>query len=269
MKARDIANVFEEVAPLDSGVPGDQLGFIWGEPDTQITGVGCAWCVHTESIRHCANHGLNLLICHEAMWLPGQTSPWYQGPDDTSILPNRKRRELLARHGMVVYRSHSNWDALPGDGIADSAVASLSLPGLREVARQKFFSVQELPAPMSVRELFALVQSNPGYAACPCRLFGKADTRIQRFAFLIGGFGENQWHLPQVAMEMGAEVLIIGEMSEFIVIGSLELGLPVIETLHSASEIPGIRRQAQVLAARLPGLPVEYVPSGALSFPTD
>ena len=32
--AKDIAAVFEEIAPLDSGVPGDQLGFVYGpQPD--------------------------------------------------------------------------------------------------------------------------------------------------------------------------------------------------------------------------------------------
>ena len=65
---------------------------------------------------------------------------------------------------------------------------------------------------------------------------------------------------------MGAEAIIIGEMSEFIVIACLEMGLPVIETLHSVSEIPGIKRQAVLLAERLPDLPVKYVPSGARSF---
>ena len=39
---------------------------------------------------------------------------------------------------------------------------------------------------------------------------------------------------------MGAEAIIIGEMSEFIVIACLEMGMPVIESLHSASEIPAI-----------------------------
>jgi hypothetical protein len=52
-------------------------------------------------------------------------------------------------------------------------------------------------------------------------------------------------------------------MSEFIVIACLEMGLPVVETLHSASEAPAIRRQAQILAERLPGLPVVFIPSGA------
>jgi putative NIF3 family GTP cyclohydrolase 1 type 2 len=62
---------------------------------------------------------------------------------------------------------------------------------------------------------------------------------------------------------MGAEAVIIGEMSEFIVIACLEMGLPVIETLHSVSESPAIRRQAQILSECLPQLPVHYIPSGA------
>ncbi len=67
-------------------------------------------------------------------------------------------------------------------------------------------------------------------------------------------------------MEMGAEAVIIGEMSEFIVISCLEMGLPVIESLHSISEIPAIRRQAEMLSERLPEVRVEYIPSGATAF---
>ena len=63
-------------------------------------------------------------------------------------------------------------------------------------------------------------------------------------------------------MELGAEAVIIGEMSEFIVLACLDMGLPVIETLHSVSEIPGIKRQAAILSDRFPELPVKYVPSG-------
>ncbi len=261
MTAREIANIFETIAPLDSGVPGDQLGFIWGDPEDQVRGVACLWCVETRSLQRCVERGLNLLICHEALWLPYRDSPWYEGPDEYRILPNRKWRALLEDHHLIVYRSHSNWDALPGDGIADSALAALGLPVLRPVYREKFFSVQELPAPLSVRELQHATEAGLGYAGC--RIFGDAEKRVRRFAFLIGGFGENQYHLPQMAMERGAEAVIIGEMSEFIVIACLEMALPVIETLHSVSEIPGIKRQAAILAERLPGLRVEYIPSGA------
>ena len=136
MNAREIAAIFETIAPLDSGVPGDELGFVWGSPETEIKGVGCAWCLHTESIRCCVQRGLNMIVCHEGLWLPTQDSPWYEGPDEPGILPNRMRRELLEKHGLVVYRSHSNWDGLPRDGIADSAADCLGLKGLRKVSRK-------------------------------------------------------------------------------------------------------------------------------------
>ena len=265
MTARDVACIFEGIAPLNSGISGDQLGFIHGDPDVPVTGVGCAWCVHAQVLRYCSDRDLNMLICHEELWLPAQTSQWYDGPAEDRIFSNRVRREILAQSGAVVYRSHSNWDALRHFGIADSALAALGREDAKEIGRQKFFSVQELARPLSTEELRARVERGLGYPRC--RVFGDAKRQIRRFAFLIGGFGENQYNMPQAAMEMGAEAIIIGEMSEFIVIACLEMDMPVIESLHSVSEIPGIRSQARLLGERLHPLRVEYVPSGAASFP--
>jgi putative NIF3 family GTP cyclohydrolase 1 type 2 len=257
----EIARVFEQIAPLHAGVPDDELGFIFGDPSAEVTGVACLWNVQAHSIRRAVARGLNLLICHEGLWLPAQQSPWYDGPPAGEIFSNRLRRQLLEEHRLAVYRSHSNWDALPRDGVPDQAVAALRIPGLQEVARQKFFSVQQLAHPLTVEALAGQAARELDFAGC--RIFGDRRQKVHRFAFLIGGFGENQWHMPQAARDLGAEAVILGEMSEFIVISCLEMGLPVIETLHSVSEIPAIRRQAEMLAARLPGLPVEYIPSGA------
>jgi putative NIF3 family GTP cyclohydrolase 1 type 2 len=259
--ARDVASIFEMIAPLDSGIAGDELGFIYGDPDRQIRGVACLWNVHIGSIHAAVALGLDMLICHEGIWLPPQQSPWYDGPRADEIASNRMRRELLDLHGMVVYRSHSNWDALHGDGVADQAVAALGIAGLREVARQRFFTVNELPEVTTVAALRDVVAARLGFDGC--RLFGDGEKLIRRFAFLIGGFGENQLHMPQAARDLGAQALVIGEMSEFILVAALEMGLPVIETLHSISESPAIRRQAAMLSERLPGLPVHFVPSGA------
>jgi putative NIF3 family GTP cyclohydrolase 1 type 2 len=261
---RQVADAFEQIAPLNTGVPNDQLGFLFGDPAQAASGVGCMWAVDLRAIGTCIEQGLNFILCHEAPWLPEQKSPWYDGPAGDEIFSNRARRELLEKHRMVVYRSHSNWDVLAVDGVADQAVAALPLKGLRGVARQRFFSVQELPEPMSVRKLTSRVEHGLGMPGC--RIWGNPWQQVRRFAFLIGGFGSNQWNIPQAARQLGAEVVIIGEMTEQLVVGALEQGLVVIQTLHSASEIPGIRRQAEVLAARLPGISVRYVPSGLLAF---
>lgn len=261
--AKQIAEVFETIAPIASGIDGDQLGFIYGDPEQEVRGIGCMWIASAHSIAAAAQAGMNMIICHEAIWMPPQSSPWYDGPPASDIHANRLRKELLDKHSMVVYRSHSNWDALRGDGVSDQAVAALGIDGLRETARQKFFSVQELSEPRSVAWLRDQARSGLGFEAC--RVFGDSDRIVRRFAFLIGGFGENQLHMPQAARDMGAEAIIIGEMSEFIVITCLEMGLPVIETLHSMSESPAIRRQAHMLAERLPGVPVQFIRSGAMA----
>jgi putative NIF3 family GTP cyclohydrolase 1 type 2 len=262
--AQDVADVLESIAPRDSGVPGDSLGFHFGDPRAPVRGVACMWNIHTRSLSEAVGQGLNMVICHEALFLPAQESPWYQGPAEADIAPNQMRRAILEQHQMVVYRAHSNWDALPADGVTDQAVAALGIAGLELVARQKFFRVDQLPGPMSVSRLMGHVRTGLGYR--DCRAFGNVRKKVSRFSLLIGGFGENQRHIAQAARDMGAEALILGEMNEFIVIAALEMGLPVIESLHSASESPAIRRQAQLLAQRLPDLPVRYVPSGATAF---
>jgi putative NIF3 family GTP cyclohydrolase 1 type 2 len=219
---------------------------------------------HRQSLAQAIAWDLNMIICHEGLWLPEQNSPWYQGPQEADIRSNHLRRSLLAQHEMVVYRSHSNWDALAGDGVPDQAVAALGIVGLEVVASQPFFKVHQLPEPITVSQLTQAAEQGLGYQTC--RLFGDAQKMVRRFAFLVGGFGVNQYHMPQAARELGAEAIIIGEMSEFIVIAALESGIPVIETLHSVSEIPAIRRQAVLLAEHIPDIPVCYVPSGALAF---
>jgi len=265
MSARQIADTFETIAPIASGIEGDQLGFIFGDPGSEVRGVACMWNAHSASIRVAIDQGLNMLIVHEALFYGPQKSPWYTGPERSEdIVANRKRRRLLDDHGIVVYRSHSNWDALPEDGVADQAIVALGIGGLTVHASQKFFRVHRLARPMAVKDLAACAQKGLGV---PCtRMFGDGNREITRFAFLIGGFGENQIHMPQAAVEMGAEALIIGEMSEFVVIAALECGVPVIETLHSYSEIPAIKRQAEILRGYLPDIPVQYIPSGCLHF---
>jgi len=263
--ARQIADVFEEIAPIESGNPKDELGFVYGNPDSPVTGIACMWKADASSIERAVQLGADMLIVHEGLFLRLHESPWYSAPArEEDILPNKLRRELLEKHGFVVYRSHSNWDALPVDGVVDQAANALGIEGLNVHAVDKYVKVHELKRPMSVSALAGHAKAGLGMPWV--LVFGDEKREIKRFAFLVGGFGGNQPHMPQRAAEMGAEALIFGEMSEMLVIAALECGTPVIVTFHSASEIPALKRQAEMLRERFPGLKVEHVDSGALAF---
>jgi putative NIF3 family GTP cyclohydrolase 1 type 2 len=104
--AKEIANAIAEIAPLNSGVPGDQLGLIYGRPGQRVRGIGCMWNVHVPSIRACIKQKLDMIVCHEALFLPPQKSPWYQGPAEKDIFSNLERATLLKKHGMEIGRAH-------------------------------------------------------------------------------------------------------------------------------------------------------------------
>ena len=132
--AQQVADVLESIAPMDTGIPGDELGFLVGDPATPVRGVACMWNAHSASLREAIQRGLNLLIVHELPFCEIQESPWYEGPKrEEDIIANQKRRALIEQHRLVIYRCHSNWDALAVDGVPDQAVDALGIDGLKVI----------------------------------------------------------------------------------------------------------------------------------------
>ena len=50
-KAKEIAEIFEVMAPKNSGIPGDELGFVYGDPNAEVKGLACMWNIHTNSLK--------------------------------------------------------------------------------------------------------------------------------------------------------------------------------------------------------------------------
>jgi putative NIF3 family GTP cyclohydrolase 1 type 2 len=95
------------------------------------------------------------------------------------------------------------------------------------------------------------------------RFFGDPEREVRRIAPLIGGFGGNQFSIPEEVHRLGAEAIVAGDLVEYVTLHALELGLGVVETLHSATENPALQRLAELLGARFHGVPVRYIESGA------
>jgi putative NIF3 family GTP cyclohydrolase 1 type 2 len=95
------------------------------------------------------------------------------------------------------------------------------------------------------------------------RVFGDPARPLRFVTPLIGGFGGNQMSIPEEAHRLGAEVVIAGDLVEYVNLHALELGMGVIETLHSATENPAMRRLAELLQLRFPDVPTRYIESGA------
>jgi putative NIF3 family GTP cyclohydrolase 1 type 2 len=258
LRAVDVAAYVELLAPPESGVPRDDNGFTFGDPATEVRGIAVTWMPTAAALREAAALGLNLLVVHEAWWFDAQRSPWYAELPGGSKPVNLGRLRLLTDNGLCLYRCHSNWDARPGDGVADRIGPALGLE--REVARGRFTRVFEVP-PVALAVLAGEVKARLALPAV--RFFGDPEREIRKIAPLIGGFGGNQFSMPEEVQRLGAEAIVTGDLVEYVTLHALELGLGVIETLHSATENPALRRLAALLGERFPEVPVRYIESGA------
>ena len=261
MKARDVAAYIESLAPRETCIPGDEFGLVFGDPDTEVTGIGVCWWATEPVARQAARDGINLLLVHEQIFTDEQRSPWYDEAPMWSKAINAGRMRALVEGSFVVFRYHSNWDALDRYGVPDSMGREL---GLRdEVARGAYTRTYRI-APTDLSGLGEHVSRMLPH--CPVRVFGDPERPVERVGILPGGFGGNQHNIAEELVAQGADAAVFADMIEYGLLNALELGLGVVETLHSVSEEPAMREMAALLAERFPDESVKYLPSGAHTY---
>lgn len=265
VKALEVCGALETIAPLSTGNPEDELGFLYGEPERPIQGVTTCWAPTLALLERSAAEGRDLLICHEPLFFPlcqgdleGSGASWIEEKPVEEKIINCRRRQVLERSGMVVYRAHSNWDNAPGLGIVDQFAALMGFR--REIYRGRYARIYEIE-PVSLAEL--ALQAKRKLNLSHIRVLGAPARLVSRPGVLIGGLGQ-LFTSPEEIAEHGADVGLFGEMLDYTFRCALELGLCAIETSHRAMENPGMRAMAEWLKERFPGLPVEFMDSGEI-----
>ena len=255
MKAADVWQLIESHAPISSGVPGDELGLIFGDPEREVTKVATCWSPTLAVIRQAANLGCEMIVSHEPCFFRKRWSSdvesgnaWFDEAEDEDKEVNRNRRAALERHGIVVYRAHSNWDSAPEYGVIDALVETL---GLGPAARRGRFTTVHEVEPRTVGNLADHVQEklNTG----PIRVIGDLDRTVTRVATMIGGLGQ-MFNAPEEPARLGAEAIVAGECLAYTCWCAEELGVAIIEAGHCATENPGVRAMARFLNERLDGV---------------
>ena len=134
MKATDIAAVFEQIAPIELGIPEDRaagnLGFRFGDRHTEVKGVGVAWWLGREVVEAAVERGLNMLIIHEPELFRHWNSPFHTNMQPMTQPYNLHKARLLADHGIVVYTAHTNWDLQPEFGMGATLAKRLGFDDL-------------------------------------------------------------------------------------------------------------------------------------------
>ncbi len=245
----------EEIAPKGSALA-DDLPYTnkvyFGNPDQELFGVAVSWMATGEVIQKAASSGCNLLIVHEDLFYHVETEH-DKVPEDKKV-PNLKRKELLEKTNMVVYRIHSPWDRKERIGTLDAFISFLGW----ETEKRDFpwVKVCILPKARSIEELAEELKEKIGLKGIWAN--SSLDRKVRRVGVAVGGFG--LWtYWVQTLADMGAEVIVVGETHEYVALFAKEYGIDIIEVSHSTMENVGLRKLAEEIANRFPSLNVHFV----------
>ena len=121
VRAREIGNYIVDLVP--GRELGSEEGFLWGDPDSEVTGALVTWMPTVEAIEAAVDADCNLIISHEAL-----TNPYaFRGGAEGCLhwRSNQARLSRLAKNDITVYRAHGMLDAY---SILDDFAESLGLP---------------------------------------------------------------------------------------------------------------------------------------------
>ena len=246
------------------GIPPESFpdgGITGGSAATPLQGLLVTWMATPEALQAAADHGLNVVLCHEEFLFNEMPQPfiyrWSSPPDEKPYElpdhPNKVRLQLINKHRLSVLCIHYGLDRLC---ICDDFMKHLGLT--RVIAGDAYEKVYALPTPMPAHELARLVASRLGLKAI--RMAGRGDKIISKVGNLWGGVAlssNRYWMRKQI--EHGAEAIICGESDEYAELFAWEFRDTVlIETSHVESENIGLRHVTAMLQEAFPALRIEF-----------
>ncbi len=255
MNAQQVEAVVLEIAPLENGFEGDPNGLLYGDPQTEVTGIAVTWTPTVRVLREAACDGLNFVLTHEIPFFSTANSNWFRTLPEEEKPHNIARRRILDAHGMVVCRCHSNWDGTPG-GVMDSCAEAL---GFTDYAHRGAHCCTYDIEPVTLAELADHARLALGVPSV--RVAGDTGRIVERVTVMYGGLMQT-WYAVDEAVIAGADVIICGEALDYGFRAAVDAGVAVIETSHVNSENPGMREFARLLGERLPDIPVRFIDAG-------
>jgi len=225
-----------------------------GDAVRPLRGVLVCWMATREALEAAAREGCDLVLTHESLYYPYNAAVSSENPPGWEDWPtNRLRRGLLESHGMTLLRVHGSADEAT---IYDDFASLLGL-GSPAVADGLARGYDIAPCPLQA--LVERVKRCIGLERLRVSAPQGMDQVVHRIGLPWGGLGlfVNVGY-QQRLIAMGCDAFIGGESDDYGMRFGADLGIPFIETGHSVSENPGLRRLRDLLATRFAGLKVTY-----------
>lgn len=231
-------------------------GFKAGDPQAEVQGIAVSWQSSWPALREAHESGCNLFVTHEPTF-------YVHMDDDPSVFeyPHVKaKKDWLDATGMVIYRCHDVWDAIPEIGIVQAWARQLGF--VEKPACERLF-YQAYRVDCTVREMAERIKERcSSIGQTSVEILGHPEKRIYSVALGTGAIT----HL-QTMQEMGADCAIMTDDGfAYWSAGcfALDSDYPLIVVNHATAEEPGMATLAEYLERTFPGIPVRHIPRGCL-----
>ncbi len=251
MKLSEIIAQLEELAPARFALSWDNVGLLAGRSEREVHRVFVAVDATDEVVADAVRAEADLLITHHPLIFRGVK----RVSDDDFI---GRRLMKLIENEISYYAMHTNFDVM---GMADAAADELELSEREvlevtwedDISKEGIGRVGLLSREMSLLECAELVK---GVFHIDCvRLFGESKEKVHRAAVCPGaGKGE-----IELAIRLGADVLITGDIDNDAGIDAVAQGLSIIDAGHYGLENLFVPYMKDVFARQMSS--VEVIPA--------
>ena len=235
MKARQVADIIEGFAPLDTQESWDNAGLCIGSPDTEVKGVMVGFDCTPALIEEAVAAGCNMVVTHHPLIFRGvkRIDPdTFTGAAIVSAI----------KHDVVVYSAHTNADKA-ADGVSWLMAAKLGIREVSALGEDGLGAVGDLPEAMDSKDFIETVKK--AFELPFVRTSKPLSTPVRRVA-MCGGAGGS---LIEEARAAKADAYLCGDISyhNFFT----EEGFMLLDVGHYESEIDIVEKLFGLLSEKI------------------
>ncbi len=257
---RDVMSILEEIAPLELGRSycakygaRDNSGLLLGDETRPVFSVLVCLDVTPEVADEAEDANADMIISHHPLIFDGIKSV-------TKSSPLGRTLYRLIKSDISVYCAHLNLDVAP-NGVAKILADKMGLSDCKAILPVSedagLGRIGKLATPMPLREFYDLAVEVLGDSSA--KLCGDFYRQIGVAAVAPGSCGGDM-SLLEAVYEMGADVLLTGEIKHHVALCAKELGITLIDGGHHSTEYPAIPVLVDMLSeyAEKRGLDIEF-----------
>ena len=160
MKARQVAEIIEDFAPLCLQESWDNAGFCIGSPEAEVKAIMVGFDCTPSLIEEAAAAGCNMIVTHHPLIFKGVKK----------INPDTFLGSAIVaaiKHDMVVYAAHTNADKA-ADGVSRIMAEKLGLTDIEPLDEDGLGAIGVLPEAMESKAFIDLVKKTFGLPVVRC-----------------------------------------------------------------------------------------------------